>query len=1034
MFSLPRLFGSKKSKKARSRQQSLLRRPLDVEKIEQRLLFAVNPITDYNADDVSDIAFHRPGGPWQSVPVLVSNHNGGWTERNSPAPSWANQPGVVSISGDFNADGRTDIAFHRPGGPWNTVPVLFSNPDGSWRETNLAAPSWANQPGVIALPGYYNNDGRVDIAFYRPGSNWNTTPVLLSNGDGSWSSTNVATPSWANQPGVVAIPGDFNADLRTDIAFHRPGSTWNTVPVLFSNANGGWNATNLSAPAWANQPGVVAVTGNYDGDWQTDIAFHRPGSDWQSVPVLLSNGDGSWADVNFAAPAWPSWANQPGVVALSGDYNSDGLFDIAFHRPGGAWNTLPILFANGNGTWRSTNNAAPAFVNQQGVVAVTGDYNGDTRSDLAFYRPDSTWNRVPILFSDGNGNWTEELGSAPAWANDPGIVAVDPRRPVDKNVPPSLTLGGTVGYTENASPIQLTAVATVTDEDDRDFGGGYVIANIVNVEPGDRLSIAAASNFTVSNGVLSYLGTPIGEFTNSNYDGRLGLLLPSFNASATPAIVQELVRAITFSHVGDNPSSNLRSVAFSVYDGADYSESRTVFVNVTPVNDPPALTGGGAVFYTENGSPVELNPMATVSDVDAQDYDGATLTVTNANGDSGDRLRIGGGFSVFNGSISTRSWIVIGAVTGGEGTTPMIVTFNNRATAADVRDVMRSITFTHDGDNPTSTQRAVAFQISDGDGGSSEVRTTFVNVTPVNDAPSLTGGGTASYTENAAPVQLNATGTATDADSPNFDAGALTVANTNGDAGDRLVIRAMSNFTVSGGVVSRLGTPIGTVTGGSGQTPLVVTFNASATPAIVQELSQSIGFRHAGENPTSTQRVITFQVSDGDGGSSQVLTQSVNVTPVNDAPVLGGINGTVGYTRNAAAGVQLASTARVTDADSANFDTGRLTVAITSGGNASNRLQLGGTLFTLNGQNVVRTVNGTSTVIGTLNANGGVGTTSFEVTFNANATAGIVQQLVRAMRFRTVGSTSTVQRVVSFTVTDGDGGTSNTLTKTVNVT
>ena len=75
---------------------------------------------------------------------------------------------------DYDGDGKSDMAFIRRGW-WSTVPVLFSNGDGSWRATNFALPSdasWANQPGVIAIPGNYSADGRTGIAFIRPGSDW----------------------------------------------------------------------------------------------------------------------------------------------------------------------------------------------------------------------------------------------------------------------------------------------------------------------------------------------------------------------------------------------------------------------------------------------------------------------------------------------------------------------------------------------------------------------------------------------------------------------------------------------------------------------------------------------------------------------------------------------------------------------------------------------------------------------------------------------------------------------------------------------
>jgi hypothetical protein len=63
----------------------------------------------------------------------------------------------------------------------------------------------------------------------------------------------------------------------------------------------------------------------------------------------------------------------------------------------------------------------------------------------------------------------------------------------------------------------------------------------------------------------------------------------------------------------------------------------------------------------------------------------------------------------------------------------------------------------------------------------------------------------------------------------------------------------------------------------------------------------------------------------------------------------------------------------------------------------------------------------------------GFGTKELIITFNTNATKAIVQQLVRAITFKTVGGTAGQRRVV-FTVSDGDGGISAEAFKTVNVT
>lgn len=150
------------------------------------------------------------------------------------------------------------------------------------------------------------------------------------------------------------------------------------------------------------------------------------------------------------------------------------------------------------------------------------------------------------------------------------------------------------------------------------------------------------------------------------------------------------------------------------------------------------------------------------------------------------------------------------------------------------------------------------------------------------------------------------------------------------------------------------------------------------------------------------------------------------VTPVNDKPVLS-FSGTVGYVHDKPA-ITLAPYATVTDVDSPDFDGGRLRVRITDGAGSSNRLAIGSG-FTVDGSGNV--LQGT-TIIGKRVANG-FGTNELVITFNANATKAVVQQLVRAITFKTVGGAAGLRKVV-FTVSDGDGGLSAEATKTVDVT
>lgn len=298
----------------------------------------------------------------------------------------------------------------------------------------------------------------------------------------------------------------------------------------------------------------------------------------------------------------------------------------------------------------------------------------------------------------------------------------------------------------------------------------------------------------------------------------------------------------------------------------------------------------------------------------------------------------------------------------------------------------------------------------------STIRITWPSANPVIGS----FGGGVSYTENAAAKVVAGSATVSDVDSGNFAGGKLTAKiSAGGHNEDRLVIRNGGNVTTSGNQVLYLGVVAGTFTGGSGTTPLVITWNATATPFRAQSVLRQIAYRNVSDHPFTNTRTLLVQATDGDGGVSAAMTKSISVVAVNDAPVLSLGSGSVGYELNAAA-VLIAPSATVQDVDSLNFGTGKLTVSITSGADASNRVSIGGPTFTIDSS---RQLLRSGVVIGALNANYGQGTTKLEVTFNFKATPSIVQELLRALRFRTVVSTSTARRTISAVLTDGDEGT-----------
>jgi len=115
------------------------------------------------------------------------------------------------------------------------------------------------------------------------------------------------------------------------------------------------------------------------GHWGKDIALVRQTPGRASIPMAFANGDGTWTVTSGPVDDFnTSWERAPWVRVVAVDFNGNGLTDLVSVRqtPGRA--PIPVAFANGDGTWTITTGAAPDFIpswaNTPGVRVINGDY------------------------------------------------------------------------------------------------------------------------------------------------------------------------------------------------------------------------------------------------------------------------------------------------------------------------------------------------------------------------------------------------------------------------------------------------------------------------------------------------------------------------------------------------------------------------------------------------------------------------------------------------------------------------------------
>jgi hypothetical protein len=331
-------------------------RPLVGYKAENPLSIAVG---DMNGDGVLDIVVGNNGGA--SIQVLPGKGDGTFL----PAIKSTSFQGITSLQlGDFNRDGRLDVIYG--------LEIQLGNGDGTLQAAMAVGSANCCAGGAVAD---LNGDGKLDLV--TAGSNAGYASVWLGNGDGTFG----ATASYLAQPGTNAVAvADFNGDGRPDIVVTNESS--NSVTVFLANSNGSYQGTAV----YGSLSGAIAATfADFDRDGLTDMAVAVPDYSFTSDSMELTyrgNGDGTFQ------PA-VSYYVGPDIAmsTTSGDFNGDGITDLAETGTTTSGGVLNILLGNFDGSFQP---AVPytAFTEPYSVTAA--DLNHDGLLDLVTaHRPNA---------------------------------------------------------------------------------------------------------------------------------------------------------------------------------------------------------------------------------------------------------------------------------------------------------------------------------------------------------------------------------------------------------------------------------------------------------------------------------------------------------------------------------------------------------------------------------------------------------------------------------------------------------------------
>ena len=473
-------------------------------------------------------------------------------------------------------------------------------------------------------------------------------------------------------------------------------------------------------------------------------------------------------------------------------------------------------------------------------------------------------------------------------------------------------------------------------------------------------------------------------------------------------------------------------------------------ITITDVNDPIVITspltqpGATPRVWTEKTPALAFDTDLSLSDQDATSIAGGRVWMQIQNYVSADRLaltvdqtqnvyRIRTSAGVDEIYVRDGSNVILLGTTLATGrfeSNYVEVNLGNspEVTLEMVQTFLRNVAFENISGGPAyDRQIQLALKVYDSLGVRNETYYSPLSIVAVPDSPVIASTLTTplAYKENAAAMAVDYSLSLSDPDLPaSWNGYLITASLTNPQDGDGLTCIGVGNdYTAADGKLfdKASGIQVGMYQSLDGGATLQISMTGSTSFRILR----TIGFLSTGENPSTVQRVINITVNDGTS-TPATMQRFLNVTRVNDASDISGL-ATVDYVIGDKDGELIAAAGMIADVDSDNFDTGSLTATI-----SINR-QTGDTISLLTLSSDTKSLglfidSGAKKVfwnnVEFATFSGGTGTSAFTLSFKGTAANAVsVTALLRRLVFKAAETnTSTLDRTISLTMKDGDGG------------
>ncbi|MEI8361488.1 MAG: FG-GAP-like repeat-containing protein, partial [bacterium] len=330
--------------------------------------------------------------------------------------------GYTLLAGDFNNDGKTDLAVSGQYYSTYTGHVYIFYNDGSMptsaanADVIISGETTNTQFGWTMFQADFNFDGKPDLVIGGPNYGASLGAVYVFYNDGSLTSTAanadkkiIGAHNLNERFGYSMLLADINKDGLTDLIVGAPYYLNIGRVYIFYGTLDKSTEPDVKIDGNALGFGSSLTLGDFNGDGWSDLAVGSPNISSNMGQVLVFYNDGSMpltaqtADVVFSGVGI---TNYFGYAMTSTDLNSDGRDDLvvgAYRKSNGT-----VYIFNGGSFVSTTSAGASTTITNSiagyfGYAITKGDFNADGKMDLVIsdYRYNTYQGVVYVLYNDG---------------------------------------------------------------------------------------------------------------------------------------------------------------------------------------------------------------------------------------------------------------------------------------------------------------------------------------------------------------------------------------------------------------------------------------------------------------------------------------------------------------------------------------------------------------------------------------------------------------------------------------------------------